>query len=47
MIAIDTNILVRILVDDEEAAHQCVSARALIAEADGVWVSPMVLVETS
>ncbi len=47
MIAIDTNILVRILVDDQEAERQCASARALIAKAGSVWVSPMVLVETS
>jgi predicted nucleic-acid-binding protein len=46
-IAIDTNILVRILVDDQNAEHQCASARALIAEAGSVWVSPTVLAETS
>lgn len=43
MIAIDTNILVRILVDDQDAAHQCMNARALMAEASRVWGSPMVL----
>lgn len=47
MIAVDTNILVRILVDDDEAEHQCASARTLVVEAGSVWVSPMVLVETS
>ena len=34
MIAVDTNVLIRILVDDPSAAHQIQSARALLAIAE-------------
>ncbi len=46
MIGIDTNILVRILVDDKEALEQCQKARALIMQHDKVFISTVVLVET-
>ncbi|HJW95396.1 MAG TPA: type II toxin-antitoxin system VapC family toxin [Thermoanaerobaculia bacterium] len=43
MRAVDTNVLVRILVRDEE--KQVASADAFVAK--GVWVSPVVLAETA
>jgi len=46
MIAIDTNVLVRVLIDDPSAPEQSELARNVLAEADGVWVSQVVLVET-
>lgn len=46
MIAIDTNVLVRILVDDPGAEEQCRLARELIARHDTLWVNQIVLVET-
>ena len=45
MIAIDTNVLLRILVDDPTAPEQNTKARHLLAKADGVWVSMVVLIE--
>ena len=46
MIAIDTNVLVRALIDDPSAPEQSELARNLVAEAGGAWVSQVVLVET-
>lgn len=46
MIAIDTNVLVRILVNDKDAEQQCRLARELIAKQDGIWVCREVLIET-
>lgn len=46
MIAIDTNVLVRALIDDPSAPKQSKLAQNLVAEAGGAWVSQVVLVET-
>ena len=46
MIAIDTNILVRVLVDDPSAEEQCRLARELIANHNSLWVNQIVLIET-
>jgi predicted nucleic-acid-binding protein len=46
MIGIDTNILVRILVDDDKAANQCKIARNFVIEQDQIFISSTVLVET-
>ncbi len=46
MIAIDTNVLVRILVDDSDAEVQCQQARDLIANHGNAWVCRIVLIET-
>jgi predicted nucleic-acid-binding protein len=46
MLAIDTNVLVRVLIDDPSAPEQSRLARNLLTEADSVWVSLIVLVET-
>ena len=46
MIAVDTNVLVRILVNDKQAEHQCRLARELIAKQDAIWVCREVLIET-
>ena len=46
MIAVDTNVLVRILVDDPGAALQMQSARALLAKSAVLYVPQIVQVET-
>lgn len=46
MIAIDTNVLVRVLVDDPSEPTQCELARSLLRTADKAWISQVVLVET-
>lgn len=46
MIAIDTNILVRVLINEPTAQEQCQLARNLISKHSDVWVSKIVLVET-
>ncbi len=46
VIAIDTNVLVRVLTDDSSAPEQCELARNLMSEVNSVWVSLVVLVET-
>lgn len=46
MIAVDTNVLLRALVDDHEAPNQSAAARTLIAAADKVRVSNIVFMET-
>lgn len=46
MIAVDTNVLVRILVDDPGAAPQMQSARALLEKSEALYVPQIVQVET-
>lgn len=46
MIAIDTNVLVRVLVDDPTAPHQCEQARILLKAQGSAWISQPVLIET-
>ena len=46
MIAIDTNVLVRVLIDEPSQTAQITAARALVADARNVFVSQVVLVET-
>jgi len=46
MIAIDTNVLVRVLVDDPDAPDQCEQARELLLTHSSAWVAQIVLVET-
>ena len=46
MIAIYTNVLVRVLVNDPKAEEQCQFARDLIVTNKDVWVCRIVLVET-
>lgn len=46
MIGIDTNVLVRVLVDDKEATDQCKQARALLIQYDKIFISTVVLTET-
>ncbi len=46
MTGIDTNILVRILVDDAEAIKQCRAARDFVSKQDKIFICTTVLVET-
>lgn len=46
MIAVDTNVLIRILVDDPGASLQMQTARALLANAEALHVPQIVQVET-
>ena len=46
MLAVDTNVLVRILIDDPASVRQCEAARRLAAEAESVYVAQVVQVET-
>jgi len=46
MISIDTNVLVRVLVNDPLAGEQCQLARDLIITNKDIWVCRIVLVET-
>jgi len=46
MIAIDTNILVRLLIDDPDAPEQCKIARSFVGQVDSLWISQIVLIET-
>jgi len=46
MIAIDTNVLVRVLVNDPKAEEQCQLARDLIITNKDIWDCRIVLVET-
>ena len=46
MIAIDTNVLVRVLVNDPKAVEQCRLARELMTANGDAWVCRIVLVET-
>ena len=46
MIAVDTNVSVRVLVNDPGAEEQCRLARNLINSHGDIWVSKIVLAET-
>lgn len=46
-IAVDTNVLLRTLVDDEDAPLQCEQARRIVGSAAGVRIHGSVLLETS
>lgn len=46
MIAVDTNVLIRILVDDPGASAQMQAARALLADSTVLYVPQIVQVET-
>ena len=46
MIAIDTNVLIRILVNDPTSEKQCQLARSLIIAHGDVWICRIVLIET-
>ena len=46
MLAVDTNVLVRVLVDDATASDQCRAARQVVSEAGEVFVSQVVQIET-
>lgn len=46
MIAVDTNVLLRALVDDSDAPAQCAAAQLLIADAGQVRVASIVFMET-
>jgi len=46
LLAVDTNVLVRVLVDDPTALDQCRAARHVVSEAGEVFVSQVVQVET-
>ncbi len=46
MIAVDANVLVRVLVDDADAGEQCRQARALVQKAKKVRIAWVVFVET-
>lgn len=46
MIALDTNVLVRVLVDEPSAPEQCKLARELVVSRSAIWISQIVLVET-
>jgi len=46
MLALDTNVLVRVLVDDPTAMGQCHRARTTVSEAGEVYVPQVVQIET-
>lgn len=46
MLALDTNVLVRVLVDDPSAPDQCQRARRAVSEAGEVMISQVVQIET-
>lgn len=46
MLAVDTNVLVRILVDDPTASEQCRAAREAVSEAGQIYISQIVQIET-
>ena len=46
MLALDTKVLIRILIDDPRAAKQCAAARMLASAAGSVHVSQVVKIET-
>ena len=47
MLSVDTNVLVRVLVDDTEAEQQCAVARQTVANARHIFVSQVVQIETA
>jgi len=46
VLAVDTNVLVRILVDDPGAPNQCAAARKLASNAGTIYVPQVVQIET-
>lgn len=46
MLAVDTNVLVRILIDDANTPSQCAAARKLALEAGTIYISQVVQIET-
>lgn len=46
MLAVDTNVLVRLLVDDPGALEQCEAARKVAAAASTIYVPQVVQIET-
>ena len=46
MLAVDTNVLVRILIDDPDAPKQCTAARQLAADSGTIYIPQIVQVET-
>lgn len=46
MLSVDTNVLVRVLVDDPSALEQCRSARQTLSAAGAVYVTQVVQIET-
>lgn len=46
MLSVDTNVLVRVLVDDPAAPEQCRSARQTLSAAGAVYVTQVVQIET-
>ncbi len=46
MLAVDTNVLVRVLVDDPGAQKQCAAARQLVGDSTAIYISQIVQVET-
>jgi len=46
MLAVDTNVLVRILVDDPAASEQCRAARGAVSEEGQIYISQVVQIET-
>ncbi|MBI3524385.1 MAG: type II toxin-antitoxin system VapC family toxin [Betaproteobacteria bacterium] len=46
MLAVDTNILVRVLVDDPTAPDQCRAAREAVSVAGEIYISQIVQIET-
>jgi len=47
MIGIDTNVLVRVLIDDKNSQQQCENARALLLQHDKIFISTIVFIETA
>lgn len=47
MLAVDTNVLVRVLVDDPGAPDQCLAARQAVSTAGEIFVSQVVQIETA
>jgi predicted nucleic-acid-binding protein len=46
VLAVDTNVLVRVLVDDPGAQKQCNAARQLASDSAAIYISQIVQVET-
>jgi predicted nucleic-acid-binding protein len=46
VLALDANVLIRILIDDPQSARQCAAARKLAEAADKVYVAQVVQIET-
>jgi predicted nucleic-acid-binding protein len=46
VLAVDTNVLVRVLVDDPGAPKQCATARQLVGSSELIYISQTVQVET-